>query len=1050
MSRHDIPSSGPLPPGFRRLQRNDTAQTNDQWKLNLLRETGSIAPLWTSYARANKEPKMDITRPREPLKPSDPDIMTALKLEYRTAIAMQTKVALETVPDVSPLVIWEHYQVEKERYDDLSEKFKIKFKEIHETFPQENRKVFSTVEKAMSEASVEDVKRTPAGSTAYEQQDALSFLRLAMEVHDYVSPQISDRACQTARLRFEGYRQPPSATIAEHLAEFKRRLDHYCKVRGDKATDIYKDSELRLHLVGSLHAPAWGEWITARQMTCTMPTTLEAVEAALREEEATRILANLREPYADSLPRAAHATRTSDAPAPCSCSECGATFVPKKSIHHRCEQCHKKFAADKKKRRDTKGSSPGSDAKPSRPSTRSAHDTEAVRSSEDDGDGDQAAWASYATTVSALATRLDDHDYIIFDPASNSHVIKDPTLALDLNENGPITRIRGSVSGCIEVRTHGSLGDMGTGPVSTSFTRNLISESAAIAAGYHVYHDSKAANEYRLMKEGRPTLVFKANKEGSYSMTVKEFKAHFPMSYGAANYANDVDRSQIVFTKSQRERADLYRKHHATTLSHAHDERVIAALENGSLTDVPYTATDIRNAAIMHGPCQHCIRAKGTKHRRTGSYPRTPSSPGELLAGDLFQIMGVLFYLLTCRMVNLRIVIRLKNKSASQIMAATSTAIGVWKGYGMSPKVISWDQEPAMVSSAHEIWSRHGVRLEFTPPDGHEKVAERNVRTIKEHVHASILSLGHAVDDVMLEGIVRDTVTMLNFLPTSEVDRSSPRTILDGERLNYKRWSRFAAGQVGEFEVPYPDHTSGTRRELGYVLCHQGDNAVVRLLPSGKRTVVRSAHFVPLEKSPAIIQLIEAGIGESQRQRYNDMLAEISEHHVHMPMALPVPSETTAVVSSGQEQTASHPSAEAEYDDINFFSEDPIQETATAASPVEQPSAPRDAIVATEPTAPLPVEPTSPPPASRPAMPAVTSPTLASVRPALRSHQPIRSLPLPCLGALRERRPRSPRASTLSPRARRASLSTRPATCLLTSAPRHTAKRLRRPLAPRR
>ena len=166
---------------------------------------------------------MDITRPREPLKPSDPDIMTALKPEHRTAISMQTKVALEAVPDVSPLVIWEHYQVEKELYDDLSEKFKIKFKEIHETFPQENRKVFSTLEKAMSEASVEDVKRTPAGSTAYEQQDALSFLRLAMEVHDYVSPQISDRACQTARLRFEGYRQPPSATIAEHLAEFKRR-----------------------------------------------------------------------------------------------------------------------------------------------------------------------------------------------------------------------------------------------------------------------------------------------------------------------------------------------------------------------------------------------------------------------------------------------------------------------------------------------------------------------------------------------------------------------------------------------------------------------------------------------------------------------------------------------------------------------------------------------------------------------------------------------------------------------------------------------------------
>ena len=120
--------------------------------------------------------------------------------------------------------------------------------------------------------------------------------------------------------------------------------------------------------------------------------------------------------------------------------------------------------------------------------------------------------------------------------------------------------------------------------------------------------------------------------------------------------------------------------------------------------------------------------------------------------------MGVMFYLITCRLVNLRIVIKIRNKSASQIMGATGPALGIWKGFGASPRVISWDQEPAMVSSAHEIWARHGVKVDFTPPEGHEKVAERNVRTIKEHVFASVLQLGHAIDDTMLEGIVRDTL----------------------------------------------------------------------------------------------------------------------------------------------------------------------------------------------------------------------------------------------------------------------------------------------------
>ena len=103
----------------------------------------------------------------------------------------------------------------------------------------------------MTEASVEDVKQIPAGREAYDKQDALTFLKTAMEVHDYVSPQISDRACQNARIRFETYRQPPNATIAEHLAEFRKRLEHCCKVRGDKVTDVYKDRTEALPLIES-------------------------------------------------------------------------------------------------------------------------------------------------------------------------------------------------------------------------------------------------------------------------------------------------------------------------------------------------------------------------------------------------------------------------------------------------------------------------------------------------------------------------------------------------------------------------------------------------------------------------------------------------------------------------------------------------------------------------------------------------------------------------------------------------------------------------------
>ena len=171
---------------------------------------------------------------------------------------------------------------------------------------------------------------------------------------------------------------------------------------------------------------------------------------------------------------------------------------------------------DKKKKREQKSSQPSAESRSAKNQPRSAHETEVLRSGElDDEDTNTSAWASYATMVHAFGTHLEDNDYVIFDPAVISHVLKDPRLALNKHDNGPITRVRGSVSGSVEVRTHGSLGDLGSGPVGSSFTRTLISEAGALAAGYHVIHDTRVSNEYRIIKEGCSPLIFRMNRRKS-------------------------------------------------------------------------------------------------------------------------------------------------------------------------------------------------------------------------------------------------------------------------------------------------------------------------------------------------------------------------------------------------------------------------------------------------------------------------------------------------------------------------------------------------------
>ena len=101
--------------------------------------------------------------------------------------------------------------------------------------------------------------------------------------------------------------------------------------------------------------------------------------------------------------------------------------------------------------------------------------------------------------------------------------------------------------------------------------------------------------------------------------------SHFPNSYDITSHSTYVDRTQVVFKKSQREIADLYRKHYSSVFTHAHDDRIIAALENGSHLDAPYTAAGVRNATIMHGSCTESLRAKGPNTDRQGPTLAAPS-----------------------------------------------------------------------------------------------------------------------------------------------------------------------------------------------------------------------------------------------------------------------------------------------------------------------------------------------------------------------------------------------------------------------------------------
>ena len=956
---------------FRRLSKNDIYQTTDQWRERTLQRLGDVSGRWTAWVEKDNVPTMPATRPRPPVKPTSDSLMTPFKQMirerlYRQMLAAEGKAdttrKIEDIPMPSDYEAWVEYEELKSKYLVDSRDYERREKLVMETFPDENRKVFSALIDCISEASVHDLKRTPEGGKYFDEHDSYGFFKLAIQEHEYLPPTISSAAVARARDDFEGLRQKSEDTITEHANEFRRRLDTLLKVRGPDGGSPYMDFDLRDLLLNSLYKPAWSTWIASREANDNMPIGFEALVLALKKAETTMILKGAT--AMDVHMPSAHSTRSerheSPHPVPSStCQSCGASFTPKRPTHTRCDGCQLEYST--KRRNDKKKSNKGTDSRKGKIKAKNikkkAHATLVEGDDDEDSAYDSeeeaiANFTSFSCICSTKSTSEASDSLVYLDNCSNLNIIKDRALALNIRREAVTTRISGSIPGSLASNLSAEIGDLGRGCYDPTFSRNLVSEDAAIQAGYRIVRDSEKDKNYYLYKEGMSPLVFSANAEGTFSITASAMIQHFKDLYATVN-ATDVDRTKLVFTKRQRERADRYNFDHHHCLGHLHPDRVIKALRAGLITNVPYTEADVRNSLVIHGPCQICSRTKGTKHRQTGHYPVLPTSPGERLAGDLFSIMGILFSLITCRLIKLRCVTKLTNKGASEVTRAIGDAIGIWRGYGAHPTVLSWDQEPAVVSCAAEMWSKHSLRLEFVSPEGHERVAERDVRTVKEHVYANILSLNHAVDAEMVEGLVRDTVTLLNFMPNSETLEASPRSILDGERLNYERWSRVYAGQVAEFEIPYINqHKRGVRKEIGYVLGHQGDNPIVRLLPRGKRLVIRSGHIHVLHKSPAITQLIEQGITGAKRQHYNDLLAEIDDFYsdadpsesVHPPVApdplVPVaegpsaPTAPTAPTDTLPEAPPVSPPYEAAPPAL------PIDDQPTAAEPPLAPSEP--------------------------------------------------------------------------------------------------------------
>ena len=260
-----------------------------------------------------------------------------------------------------------------------------------------------------------------------------------------------------------------------------------------------------------------------------MPSTYEALITALKKAETTKIL-RASSPI-NPFQSTSHATSSlrigstpPSSPGPTKCANCGALFCPKKPNHTRCGRCQDEFARQRKKvskkgkEKDKKKRQKEKAVKEKRAHATTGDEDEKSEGDESEEDIEREG-TSFSCICSTRASSLGE-GLIYLDNCSNLNVIRDRDLALNIRREKVATRISGSIPGTLTAHVSAEVGDLGRGCYDQGFSRNLISEDAAIRAGYSVSRDSSRYNRYYLKKEGRQPLVFSANAEGTFSITL--------------------------------------------------------------------------------------------------------------------------------------------------------------------------------------------------------------------------------------------------------------------------------------------------------------------------------------------------------------------------------------------------------------------------------------------------------------------------------------------------------------------------------------------------
>ena len=334
--------------------------------------------------------------------------------------------------------------------------------------------------------------------------------------------------------------------------------------------------------------------------------------------------------------------------------------------------------------------------------------------------------------------------------------------------------------------------DIGKGQSPVWFSKKAITNILSlkeVIKRYRVTYDSDDQAFFVFREQcGLPNMIFRMHKSGLhyYDPSSKEF-----------SFVVTVEDNKLPFSKRQVEAAEKARAFYAgLAFPSMTDYKWI--LQSNQIEECPVSLEDAKVAEKIWGPNIAALKGKTTRSKPEPVKTDIVQIPVQLrieqkmvtISMDVFFVNKIPFLITLSRNICFTTVTHLSNRKIDTIFNEFKPIFIYYLQRGFQIMTVTADGEFAPLEKL--LFELPGApRLNLTSPNEHEPYIERRIRVVKERVRAVRHSLPFtSIPMQMTAHMVFFVVRLLNSFPAKGgvSDQYSPKTIMSGERINYKQY----------------------------------------------------------------------------------------------------------------------------------------------------------------------------------------------------------------------------------------------------------------------